>query len=733
MAGFALFLGAPSVGDVLVQRGHYKEEAGQAFWFSLFLSVSTSVLIGLLSPVAVFIGRPDLSKMLLVLAFLPLADFLSPTLTSSLKTNLEFKRLAIAQFVASVTYTICAVILAFLGLGPFSLILPVIPRALMNTLVMITGTGFPSIERPHFSRIKPLIKPALSLSLTSFLTGLQMQGPVFFVGLLMDPTSTGRFSWGWMVAGQAVFLLSVNLRQVLMPVIAKMSGEPYRQAAAALRAARAITAVLMITCCFQALLIEPILNRFFPEKWHAAGPVVVWISIGLAFQGIYICVVSWLNGIGKYRELLLLSALPVVLASGLAYFGAGVKGIAGASEGACLGLVVSSLVALFLMPFQVLENQAKKLVAPVLVTLGIWFVMYFAFPDNNNLVIETASSLIFLAISIFAWRHWSEDGVREIWGKFFEKIRFSDLGEDVKNSIKPNFFIIGAPKCGTTALSEYLKGNPYVFMSSPKETEYFSFDLSNAVKMSLKTYLAIFSKANPEVHKAIGEASTAYLYSQRAVPEILKFNPVAKFIVMLRNPVDLIYSLHSQMLFQGIENITDFEKAWRAGEDRNKGRKIPLLCFDKNSLLYSEWGKLGEQLKRVFSYVKKGQIKVIIFDDFVTNPKKTYEEVLRFLNVPSDKRTEFPKVNESRMLILPWLQPLLGLPVKFAKISRAIFGYPKNLNFFLNLLSLNGTFSKKGSISKELRKELTLYYRKDIRELARLLNRNLDGWLEINR
>jgi len=728
MAGFALFLGAPSVGDVLVQRGHYKEEAGQAFWFSLFLSVSTSILIGLLYPVAILIGRPDLSKMLLVLAFLPLADFMSPTLTSALKTNLEFKRLAVAQFVASVTYTVCAVILAFLGLGPFALILPVIPRALMNNLVMLTGTGFPPIERPKFSRIKPLIKPALSLSLTSFLTGLQMQGPVFFIGLLMDPASTGRFSWGWMVAGQAVFLLSVNLRQVLMPVIAKMSGEPYRQAAAALRAARAITAVLMITCCFQALLIEPILNRFFPEKWHAAGPVVVWISIGLAFQGIYICVVSWLNGIGKYRELLLLSALPVVLASGLAYFGASLKGINGASEGACIGLVMSAMAALFFMPIQVLKNQTKNLVTPILVTLGIWFVIYFAFPDNKNLIIETAISLVFLAISIFAWRHWSEEGVKEIWSKFFEKMKFSDLGEDFKNAVKPNFFIIGAPKCGTTALSEYLKENPHVFMSSPKETEYFSFDLSNAAKMSLKTYLSIFSKANPEVHKAIGEASTAYLYSKCAVPEILKFNPEAKFIVMIRNPIDLVQSLHAQMLYQGIETVSDFETAWKLEENRKEGNDIPMFCFDKNSLMYSEWGLLGKQIERLFSIVRRDKVKVIIFDEFIKNTKQIYEEVLEFLGAPSDGRVLFPKFNEGKSISVPFLQPILGFPIKMAKATRAIVGYPKSLDFFIGLLALNSNAKKRPSITKEFKKELISFFREDIEKLSVMLNINLSFW-----
>ena len=117
-----------------------------------------------------------------------------------------------------------------------------------------------------------------------------------------------------------------------------------------------------------------------------------------------------------------------------------------------------------------------------------------------------------------------------------------------RNIQPPNFFIIGAPKCGTTALSEYLRTHPDVFFSEPKEPNYFNSDVVSKklyYYTSLEDYLEkCFSGA--EGYKAVGEGSVRYLSSAVAVDNILKLYPNAKFIIMLRNPVDLGYSLFHQ-------------------------------------------------------------------------------------------------------------------------------------------------------------------------------------------
>jgi hypothetical protein len=141
-------------------------------------------------------------------------------------------------------------------------------------------------------------------------------------------------------------------------------------------------------------------------------------------------------------------------------------------------------------------------------------------------------------------------------------------------SIKPNFFIIGAPKSGTTSLANYLSAHPEVHFSDPKEPKYFHSDFHPEHRYALDEggYLGCFDPGEMSRCSAVGEGTVWYLYSEVAVSRILEFNPEARLIAMLRNPVDLAYSLHSQLLYGGHENLESFEEAWRAQEDRAQGR-----------------------------------------------------------------------------------------------------------------------------------------------------------------
>src|SRR6476620_1237476 len=131
--------------------------------------------------------------------------------------------------------------------------------------------------------------------------------------------------------------------------------------------------------------------------------------------------------------------------------------------------------------------------------------------------------------------------------------------ESNTNLKKPNLFILGAPKCGTTSMAYYLSQHPEIFVSPYKEPHYFNLDSEYRFTFSEKQYLENFKNAT-SFHKYLVDASVWYLYSKVAVDEILKYNPESKFIVMLRNPVDMFYSLHQQLLFSGIENINSPQK-----------------------------------------------------------------------------------------------------------------------------------------------------------------------------
>ncbi len=167
---------------------------------------------------------------------------------------------------------------------------------------------------------------------------------------------------------------------------------------------------------------------------------------------------------------------------------------------------------------------------------------------------------------------------RNIWKNIFNlknsKTELFSETEAGLHPVIPNFFIVGAPKCGTTALSEYLREHPNVFMCSPKEPKYFDFDFNYPIEWTEKSYLNLYSKADPKRHHAIGEASVTYHYSECAISRILKLNPESKFIIMLRNPVDLVRSWHAQEIFTGQENISDFEK----GLARRRGEEAGTRC-----------------------------------------------------------------------------------------------------------------------------------------------------------
>jgi 1,2-diacylglycerol 3-alpha-glucosyltransferase len=298
-------------------------------------------------------------------------------------------------------------------------------------------------------------------------------------------------------------------------------------------------------------------------------------------------------------------------------------------------------------------------------------------------------------------------------------------------TIKPSFFIIGAPKSGTTSLCEYLKDHPNIYFSAVKEPHFFDSDTSKRLKLNRGTYLSLFSNAKPDLHKAVGEASTGYLFSKVAVPEILDFNPNAKFIVMLRNPVDLVQAWHAEMYFEGVEDVREFEKAWRLEPSRRLGKCIPRTCWETRKLFYSDWGRLGDQVEHLFSVASRGRVKAIVFEDFVTDTKRVYEEVLTFLGLPPCERIAFSPVNENRNVRHAGLQRSLAWAANYFRLIRIMSGLELSLGLglFRKTLLLNSKPLLRKPASPALRAELTEFYREDIQKLSKLLDRDLSGWV----
>jgi hypothetical protein len=223
--------------------------------------------------------------------------------------------------------------------------------------------------------------------------------------------------------------------------------------------------------------------------------------------------------------------------------------------------------------------------------------------------------------------------------------------------IKPNFFIVGKPKSGTTTLHAMLNQHPDVFMSPVKEPNHFARDSIEASERrnrgfqglpykNREEYLKLFEAAGKE--KVVGESSTGYMLSRQAAQQIRAFNPEARILMILREPVEFLYALHHQMMRSGNEIEADFRKALLLEEERKEGRRIPRSTSDPAKLFYSEQAKYSEQVQRYLDAFGRSNVKVIVYDDFRDNNLAVYREVLAFLDVDTDFTPDVLEINRNK-------------------------------------------------------------------------------------
>src|ERR1700730_15961771 len=208
----------------------------------------------------------------------------------------------------------------------------------------------------------------------------------------------------------------------------------------------------------------------------------------------------------------------------------------------------------------------------------------------------------------------------------------------------PNLFIVGAPKSGTTALASYLGAHPDVFVAG-KELSYFGSDLEFRTtkggrwRIGYDAYLEWFARSGNMRYRA--DRSVFYLYSSRAAEEIHAYDPESRILALLRNPVDQMHSEHSEMMFQGEEDVTSFGEAISAEGERKGGRNVPPGGQKVFGLFYRDIAHYGDQVERYLSHFGRERVCVLLYDDLVADPASTYRQVLEFLEVDPEHRPEF--------------------------------------------------------------------------------------------
>lgn len=298
----------------------------------------------------------------------------------------------------------------------------------------------------------------------------------------------------------------------------------------------------------------------------------------------------------------------------------------------------------------------------------------------------------------------------------------------MKRERKPNLFLIGHKKCGTTALYNFLIQHPKIFTPELKEPDFFAKEfiyerfkdkrLINKFAPSLAAYLKQYSKAKDEVY--LLDATPRYIFSKKAAKRIKDFNPDAKIIAIFREPIAFLRSLHSDLIFGFYEDEKDLLKATNLEEQRKKEGKFSFLY-------YSEWLKYSEQLKRYLACFPKEQIKIVIYEKLKDDNKKMVEEIFEFLDIPKNVKINFGVHNPRKEWRFPAIKRFGETPIIWANAKRLL---PKPIFRVVNriYLMLIKKKSKRVDLPKKTTKVLKERYYSGVVSFEELLKK--EGFIE---
>ena len=298
---------------------------------------------------------------------------------------------------------------------------------------------------------------------------------------------------------------------------------------------------------------------------------------------------------------------------------------------------------------------------------------------------------------------------------------------------KPNLYIVGHPRSGTSSLHHYLGQHPDIFMTSIKEPNYFALDFrENSDNYHTKPLYFPYRTENQYLklyrhweHERIGgEATATNLCSKVSAREIHDFNPQAKIIMMFREPVSFLYSYHSATRFALGEHLENFEAALAAEKDRRQGRQLAKRVITPAWLFYSEFVKYADQISRFLAYFDTDRVKMIIFDDFKDNTRKVYREVLEFLEVNPEFAPEFEIVNPNKQIRWPLIKKYTLDSPYFRKTLRWLVSddrYAGMKNFYKSKLV---KYKPRAALDENLKARLMREFKVEVDKFSQMLDKN---------
>ena len=308
---------------------------------------------------------------------------------------------------------------------------------------------------------------------------------------------------------------------------------------------------------------------------------------------------------------------------------------------------------------------------------------------------------------------------------------------------RPSFFLVGAAKCGTTALYECLRQHPGIFMPHSddpqrfwlhKEPFHFCGDLGIADWLRVvddKEYLEMFEDAPEDA--LCGTASALKIFSKEAPARIKEFEPNAKIVIMLRPPVTWMRSWHHDLLRWAYEDKVSFGEAISMEADRKEGRNMPRRAAFAGCLQYREAARFSEQVERYFQIFGRENVFVGLREDFANEPQVFLKGLLEFLEVDSTVELPVERANDS-----PVLRGTHHFDLKVGRAMDRLPGGEGVKNFFAKSLEkkyhkltdrIFAPMSDK-KIDSIVEEELLEEFEPEVAKLGELLGRDLSHWNE---
>ena len=298
----------------------------------------------------------------------------------------------------------------------------------------------------------------------------------------------------------------------------------------------------------------------------------------------------------------------------------------------------------------------------------------------------------------------------------------------------PDFFIIGAPKAGSTALHAALARHPQLYLSAVKEPKFFLTDgrptgqrgpgdahSAQEWVWRERDYQRLFDGAAPDQLR--GESTPFYLADTESHLRLKKAVPNARLIAIIRDPVDRAYSNWTHLWCDGLEPEADFLTACNLEADRLAQGWAPFWG-------YQSLGRYGEQLEHLYSVFDRAQVHVLRYRQLVDHPRRTLDEICTFLGVESGLLDGVGSANVST-----WVpdSPLNSVLRRTIRAGAAIGAHlpPQAWRTVERPLrtTLHRGHRNRPSLDPAVRRELTARFADDVNRLGRLTGNSYADWL----